>query len=244
MKIAIYIDAHEQVATFPAGKLFRVYALENGYWVPERDVPLEVEVSMGLTLLTSTINQAIQALGECRIAVLGALRGLLRALLEEHGYRTWKSTGSLSEQLLQVAENERHLQVCEHAAAQDEERFLPQQRGAPAEGLYYINLAEILKESAAPASRDVLLPFLHAGAFRLLEIECDHLPRWFDAETSRLGLQVEKSGPDPQTGNLQLKVRPGVEALRLPMPPPPAPSCGASRHGGVSCGSRRGGCHG
>jgi Fe-only nitrogenase accessory protein AnfO len=242
MKIAIYIDEHEQVATFPEGCLFRLYVLEGGFWVPECDVPLHIEVSMGLTRLTATINNAIHALGDCKVALLGDLRGLLRALLEEHGFRTWKSSGTLSEQLLQVAEKEQSLQAYEQAAAEDEARFLPQLQGEAADGNFYISLAEILKESGAPASRDMLLPFLEAGAFRLLEIECDHLPRWFDAETSRLGLQVEKSEPDLLTGNIQLKVRPGLEALLLPMPP--LPSSTVLRKGGGSCGSRRGGCHG
>lgn len=209
MKIAAYLDAQDRLATFPEGVGFRLFALESGHWVPERDVPLDADVSMGLTELTARANAAIRALGDCRVALLGDLRGLLRLLLEEAGWRTWKSAGTMTEQLDSVAAHEAEI------AAQPVElpvEGVPQAVGDPQAGHYFLDLVEVLRAEPHPASRDVLLPFMQAAPFRLLEIRCDHLPRWFEGAAKHFGLDYSYS-PEDADGIFTISVSLAPEKL-------------------------------
>lgn len=192
MKIAAYINEHEQVAAFPSGAQFRLFSFEGGQWIPERDITLDITTASGLTELTARINTAIRALGDCQVALLGELRGLLRALLEENGLRTWKSAGNLYEQLSAVATCEAELAAQKTA----EPSIEPQPVGNPADGHYFLDLVEVLQSETHPASRDVLLPFMQAAPFRQLDIRCDHLPRWFEGSAKALELDFTRSAED------------------------------------------------
>jgi len=212
MKIAAYINENEQVVAFPSGAQFRLYSLEGGQWVRERDIALQISTAMGLTELTACINGAIHALGDCQVALIGELRGLLRALLEENGLRTWKSAGNLHEQLNAVAACEADLAAQKAAEPSTE----PQPVGDPADGHYYLDLVEVLQGDAHPASRDVLLPFLQAAPFRQLDIRCDHLPRWFEDAATALDLDHHRSSEDEH----------GVFTMTVTLEPA---SCGSQR---------------
>jgi len=56
------------------------------------------------------------------------------------------------------------------------------------EGRYHLDLAAALAGGDGLNSRDILLPFLSRGGFERLDLECDHLPRWFGATLADLGL--------------------------------------------------------
>jgi len=64
------------------------------------------------------------------------------------------------------------------------------------DGYYRINLAEVLKNDPGLNSKEVLIPFMNAAAFRKLEIICDHLPRWFSREIDQLSLRTESKALD------------------------------------------------
>lgn len=47
-------------------------------------------------------------------------------------------------------------------------------------GVYYLNLQVALDAPGAPSSKEILIPFFEKGNFKKLEIDCSHIPRWFD----------------------------------------------------------------
>jgi Fe-only nitrogenase accessory protein AnfO len=219
MEIATYLDSQGRPASFGGNGWLRVFEQTPQGWQAKREVPLTIDAGMRLTELVGRINHSIAALGECRVALLGDLRGMLRALLEEHGYRTWKSSGALIEQLDNVAMREAELAAMEAQEAQARTR--EQQAATPgcaglaavSERHLKINLAEILQHTPGHASRDVVLPVLREGRFSDLEIECEHLPRWFDSEIKALGLLTEIREPATPGGHLFVTVRPNPASV-------------------------------
>lgn len=195
MKIAAYLNAHGELTSLHSGGMFRLYQKTSSGWVSERDVAVPFHEGMALGDLVAGLHEAINRLGECRVALLVELRGMLKVLLEERGLRTWKSSGSLSEQLDHVAAQELELakQPVKHCAV-----FMPACVGDPQDAHYFVDLVDILSKAPHPASRDVLLPFLQAGPFRLLEIRCDHMPRWFEGAVKTMGLDYSVSEEDAE----------------------------------------------
>jgi Fe-only nitrogenase accessory protein AnfO len=206
MEIAAYINIQEEVCEFCPEGFFRLYEQVSGTWVAKRDIALTVPEKMGLTDLILAVSRATAQFGECRVALLGGLRGMLRALLEEHGLRTWKSSGSLFEQLDNVVNREQEL-ATPMAQSVDAAPVAVGEAGA---AHFSIDLVEILQHPRHPASRDVLLPFLRSAKFRVLEIKCDHLPRWFEPEVAALGMQAEIRPPAGADDCIHITVRPGA----------------------------------
>jgi Fe-only nitrogenase accessory protein AnfO len=238
MEIATYLDSQGRPASFGGNGWLRVFEQTPQGWQAKREVPLTIDAGMGLTELVGRINHSIAALGECRVALLGDLRGMLRALLEEHGYRTWKSSGALFEQLDNVAMREAELAAME---AQEAQTLARAQQGANpdcgslsavSERHLKINLAEILQHTPGHASRDVVLPVLREGRFSDLEIECEHLPRWFDSEIKALGLLTEIREPATPGEHLFVTVRPNPASVAAALST--AACAGDCSHG--SCG--------
>lgn len=58
------------------------------------------------------------------------------------------------------------------------------------DGNYYIDLRMIMDNNEKVTSKQVLLPFFHNTIFKELEMTCDHIPPWFDAEFKKLNLQA------------------------------------------------------
>ena len=55
-------------------------------------------------------------------------------------------------------------------------------------GCYHLDLAAALASGPGLNSYEVLFPFLRQGGFDRLDLECDHLPRWFGPTLAELGL--------------------------------------------------------
>jgi hypothetical protein len=64
-----------------------------------------------------------------------------------------------------------------------------------------------MESSQRITSKQVLLPFLNNNNFNELEIDCSHVPHWFDKEFKRLNL---KSEAETICGGVKVKVYPAL----------------------------------
>jgi len=200
MKIAAYVSDRGEVASLYSHGILRVFNEHGDSWDPEQDIALDIYDAMTSRELRVSLEEAIRQMPGCRVLLSGEVKGIPYAILGQLGIRVWKSEGALPDQLRYVARKEHANERVEAAAP------LPLPKGAAKEGIYQINLSETLRNHPHLISKDVLIPFLEKRAFRMLEITCDHIPRWFDYEMARLGLRA-RSCPDVQCpGDILLQV--------------------------------------
>lgn len=222
MRIAAFVDANGQLVGFYEADEVRVYDGGSGAWAVARTVPIVVQPSMRLQEVKVAIKAMAQQV-ECRVIVSTDGRGLINSVLQEElGFRTWKSRGAAIEQLDTVAALDRELAEEREQAAAEAARA-PKTRGHScegggggggrrkqhasdagpvpvaeriAQGHYRFDLAAALRNHPLLNSRTALIPVLETTPFSVLDVACDHLPRWFEQVLERLGLSAETSaGP-------------------------------------------------
>jgi Fe-only nitrogenase accessory protein AnfO len=207
MKIAAYVNPQGEVEGFSEHGSIRLYESGAMGWAIAREFRFGVTYDMTLSDIKSALRKAVSLLGDCRVFVFGETRGLLYAILQEElGYRVWNSKGLAEDCLDAVAlKNAEALQVPRPKPPQPEAGGgcggMTRLSGAPGQplveplalgnGRFRIDLAAVLAANPASNSQEVLLPLLRRADFAVLDIACDHLPRWFEGVLAALGLRSE-----------------------------------------------------
>lgn len=234
MKIAVYVDDSEKLASFYEKGTVRIYDNASGSWQAGHVIPFEIKLDMTLAEVKRRLKAVGGQLGDCRSFLSGEVRGLLYSVLqEEMGIHTWKSEGSLHEQLDFVVLKEQALAIQQEKDAAElalappapvfsgggcggggrggiygpaKPAWVPVQRIK--DGHYRIDLAEAMRKYPNLNSRQALIPFLEGTPFQKLEILCDHIPRWFSRKLDELNLMVEVESPNGPAHGVRASVSP------------------------------------
>jgi Fe-only nitrogenase accessory protein AnfO len=200
MRIAAFVNRDGEVGDFFEDGMICLFEKFTDSWQKIERIPLLLKEEMGLGEVKVALSTSLSEVKGCDVFLLRDLRGGIKAMLEDHGFRVWKSSGSLNEQLESVALREQEFVVVE-----DDPPPAPLPVGDVREACYRVNLIELLESGAPHVSRDVLMPFFELVSFKRLEIVCQHTPKWFAVELSSLGLHMESVTP-ASAGNGQLVV--------------------------------------
>ncbi|MDD2335566.1 MAG: Fe-only nitrogenase accessory protein AnfO [Geobacteraceae bacterium] len=108
MKIATFINTRGDVAGFHENGHICLYEKLSGVWTKAQEIHLEMNMDMSLSGMKNSLTIAVSQLDECEVFIVSELKGLMHALLvEEMGFRTWKSQGTVVEQLDNVFRHEK-----------------------------------------------------------------------------------------------------------------------------------------
>lgn len=216
MRIAVYLDAASTLVSLYEPGTIHLYDDASGSWQDTQTVAFAFRPGMSILETKVAIKHMAAQLRDCRVLLSGDLRGMVYSVLQEElGYHTWKSEGSLLEQLATVADKEVGY-AAELAAAAAAEAAAPkvpisgcggggggrgggpQKHKLPApqaelieQGHYRIDLAQVMARDPNLNSRLALIPIMESTPFQKLEILCDHLPRWFEQKLTALHLRAE-----------------------------------------------------
>lgn len=218
MKIAVYVDADDQlVSLYEPGRLC-VYQGSGGDWTRTQEIAFAVGDATSLGVIKRALASVIAQLDGCEVLLSGSLKGFLYSYLQEFGYRLWRSEGVLREQLgwveqreIERAEQQRNAASACAAAAGCASGGCGGGRARPSVadpfgavrgdaamaaedlggGRFRIDLATALGDNTGLNSRQILLPILEGSAFDTLEILCDHLPRWLAPKLHDLNLKAD-----------------------------------------------------
>ena len=137
--------------------------------------------------MKTEFTQAMEAVRECGDFIVCEQRGIFRVFLEDLGFRVWTSTGNPEEQLQEIA--------CLDSCSSEEcgPVIYPRPVEGEEDGVYSVNLIELMHQGVPLISREILIPFFETTSFTRLEITCDHLPRWFEFELPQLSLRLEST---------------------------------------------------
>ena len=107
MKIAAYVDQNGAAAGFYESGQLCLYDQYSGQWEIIKRIPLQINVEMSLLEIKGLFFNAMHQLEDCKVFIVKEFKGLFHALLmEELGFHTWRSAGTMLEQLDLVATQE------------------------------------------------------------------------------------------------------------------------------------------
>ena len=106
MKIASFVNEHQEVVNLYEKGTVCLFENISGRWTRKQEISFEINKNMGIPELKRALNDVASQLRDCKVFLVHETKGLLNVFLEELGLRTWKSEGDLSEQLDNVARKE------------------------------------------------------------------------------------------------------------------------------------------
>ncbi len=107
MKIAAFVDDSGTVAGFYEKGHVCLYEQISGTWEITKKIALGITSEMALSEMKNTFFSAMSQLEDCKVFIVREFKGLFHALLmEELGFHTWKSQGTIGEQLDNVVQQE------------------------------------------------------------------------------------------------------------------------------------------
>lgn len=177
-EIAVFRNAGGLTAALSEPGKITVFRRWQGAWEIDREMDCFLDARAGLRELRRKMGEVLTFLGDCRIFVAGAISGMPYYELEKAGFSLWEYAGE-------------PVSYLDHVWAQEEKDALEKDKPAQPEkvgpvekvaGEFYISLKDIQEKNAGVTSKQALLPFIRKGQFNLLEVSCNHIPPWLEAE--------------------------------------------------------------
>ena len=179
-EIAAFVDKNGIATLLSTACCLQVYRKQEGSWRKERNSAVALGEARGLGELRSQMAEIVEFLGSCDTVVAEGFQGAALHALEKANVGMWEITGrpeASFDSLLAEEEAITH--------TNDEPARMPfpvlENKG---EGRAYISIVDVQRSGGGLTSKQVLLPILHQGAFKELEILCAHLPPWLEAEAA------------------------------------------------------------
>ncbi|AIF49602.1 Fe-only nitrogenase accessory AnfO family protein [Pelosinus sp. UFO1] len=170
-----------------------IYQKELGNWDILREKKFSLDKQGGMVGMRRQMAELIPFLEQCKVFVGESVVGVPYFELEKMQCSIWEFEGEPLSFLDYVLEQEES-KAQENAVQGSNAVPVPVERE---NGVYYISIKEIQENSGGITSKQVLLPFLRQGKFYSLEVLCNHIPPWLEAELSVGNLigRVEKLAP-------------------------------------------------
>ena len=183
-----------------------VFRRTGDSWQNDRTLEFSPGEDCSLAGLRRNMAELVAFLKDCRTVVVQSAGGALFYELEKARCSVWEIAGSPQEFLDCVWREEN----AEHEQSPDMQVFgpavLPPAPREVAPGRFVISITEIQKKRPEMSSKQVLRDFIRRGAFTEIEIECDHVPPWIEAEAVCRGLSLDITDAG-ETDGIRLVVR-------------------------------------
>ncbi|MBP2653958.1 MAG: anfO [Firmicutes bacterium] len=176
-EIAVFCDAGGLTAALGEPGKITVFSRWQGSWKAAREKECFLDPRGGLKELRRQMAEAVVFLSDCRIFVAAAVTGVPYYELEKAGFSIWEYSGEPLGYLDQVWAREEKDTLAEKQPAVKPVLASPTEI---APGHFSISLKEIQQKNAGVTSKQVLLPFINRGHFKVLEVSCNHIPPWLE----------------------------------------------------------------
>ncbi|QJW48072.1 nitrogenase [bacterium BFN5] len=198
-EIAVRVDQNGNTTTlYESGKIV-VYKKQLNGWTIYREHLFKLHHQQELTELRKSMKEVMLFLGSCRVLVLSSITGVPYLELEKAGFHVWEAEGNLDELLDEVLEREE--QTAAAVIVQNSAIPKPVDMG---NGFYRISLCDIQKSGNGATSKQVLQAFLRNEVFYQLEVLCNHIPSWLEAEAQSGKLRCDSEKTD--SGELRVLI--------------------------------------
>lgn len=106
MRIAAFLSADGAVSAPFAASAVCLFERTGDGWAMVKNLDYRPAPEMGVNDARRSLRDIASQLADCEVFLLGELRGYAQVWLGEMGFRTWKSEGTLEEQLESVVAQE------------------------------------------------------------------------------------------------------------------------------------------
>jgi Fe-only nitrogenase accessory protein AnfO len=191
--MAIFLNSEGLTAALEEAGSIRVYTKNstNDSWEISEEFAFSLLESSSILELRNLISSMIQRIGDCRIFVAREVAGQLYNVLEANRFTIYEVEGKPEQFLDSILASEAEETRKSIEKSKQVTECYPEKTNL--EGVYYINLQVAMSADPNLTSKKILLPFLMKKDFKVLEVICDHIPKWFDVEFEKLGLNSTSS---------------------------------------------------
>lgn len=194
MDVAVLLGATgETVSIYEPGQVV-IFRKKNGSWEVTKKEELFLSKSLGLNGLREKMAETLGFLDKCRVFTARSITGVPYYELEKAGCSVWEFEGRPESFLDYIVEKEEE----ERLEAGAKQVATPPTPVETSNGCYFISLKEIQANNTGFTSKQALLPFLRQGKFYSVEVVCNHVPPWLEAELAggNLSVHIEKISKD------------------------------------------------
>lgn len=187
--IAVFVGENGETASLHEKGKIVMYRKRQGKWKVIDEKDFFIGQGLGIKDLREKMREVVSFLGKCRVFVGLSVSGVPYYELEKHSFRIWEFEGKPLNFLDFVLEKEEEIKE-----AKPDDCTETGKPPAPLEilpGCYRISLKEIQEGNTGVTSKQVLIPFLRGGRFYSLEVLCNHVPPWLEAELAGGGFAWE-----------------------------------------------------
>ncbi|MDF2984537.1 MAG: putative nitrogenase iron-iron accessory protein AnfO [Eubacterium sp.] len=188
MEIAVLVNSEGSTSGFDKDGSLRVYSKVNCEWTVVRCMEYNTGIISDSLTLHRRINEICGWLENCKIIVVNRIRGIHYIAFEEKQISMLEIKGVPETFLDDIRECVQHYRTGKE---------IPMEHKAIFElrpGVFHTDLRAVMNGSTSYNSKQILVPFLKKQEYSLLEIICDHVPKWLENEQNELSirLSVEK----------------------------------------------------
>lgn len=176
-EIAVHVGVDGVTQNIYEPGILKIYQKRQGSWQMIRQQDFTLAQDKGLREMRKQVSEMIEGMGDCRIFVAATITGLPYYELEKAGYSVWEFNGKPEEFLDYILEKEEEIPMDSAEAAIV--MPVPEDLG---NGFYRISIKEIQENETGFTSKQILMPFIQKGQYYQLEIICNHIPPWLEAE--------------------------------------------------------------
>ncbi len=186
--ISVFLNSKELTSSPREEGIIRVYTHDSGTnnWLVTTEFEFSPGKATSLIELRSMIANMLQRIGDCRIFAARQVAGQLYSILEANRFSIYEAEGAPEQFLDSLLWSEEASKSSSVETMKQPSIPLPEKTDIP--GTYFINLKTALNTDPNLSSKKILLPFITSGNFKVLEVICDHIPKWFDSEFKMHGL--------------------------------------------------------
>lgn len=190
-EIAVYVGAGGETAALNEKGKVVVYRKNLGRWEILKEKEFSPGEYLSMPELRRNMAEMLNFIGNGRVFVGLSVTGIPYFELEKSGYSVWEFQGQPLDYLDYVLAKEEEERNMEPDPGVDFKLPAPEEISG---GRYCISIKEIQENNTGFTSKQAVLPFLRQGKFYSLEIICNHVPPWLEAElaTGSLDAVVEQ----------------------------------------------------
>lgn len=189
MEIAVFQGINGKTQSFLEPGIVKVYSGRMEEWKVTKEIIFRIDNITSLKMVREKIKNMVEALGDCKIFVGSEVKGIPYNVLDGMGFNTWELEGNAKDFLKFVFDKEEEEAKSVIKANKENKVSLIQK---VKDGNYFLNLKKIQENDVNLTSKTILLPFLKSTTFYELQILCNHVPPWFEAEFERLNLKTQR----------------------------------------------------
>ncbi|OEH84643.1 hypothetical protein BHU72_09110 [Desulfuribacillus stibiiarsenatis] len=181
--IASFVNESREILPLNENGEVVVFKKEMGHWSLIRSKRFDMREVKNIRELRSEMGNIISFLDDCKTFIGNSITGVPFFELEKAEIDSWEFEGKAEEFLDYVYQKD--LLEVEEALLQSKEKEDELASLQPIDlgnGIFEVVLSKVQGTNLGITSKQLLIPVLSKGAFYQLNVICNHVPPWLEAE--------------------------------------------------------------